>query len=209
MLTSHQLALYLPAALLIIITPGPDMMLTLSRGLSQGRTAAALHAVGVALGIMVHAVLAALGVAALMKASAFAFWVFKLAGGLYLIYLGLQLWRAQRTTLAETVPKLPARTIFIRGVLSNVLNPKVVLFMLALIPQFVSLESSASPTSQMLALGGIYALMTVIAYASLGAAASRAQAWIQARPSVLRGFNRLTAALFLGAGAAILAMDRR
>ncbi len=209
MLSLQQLALYLPAALLIIITPGPDMMLTLSRGLSQGRAAAALHALGVALGIMVHAVLAALGVAALMKASSFAFWVFKLAGGLYLIYLGLQLWRAQRTSLAEPLPPLPAHTIFIRGVLSNVLNPKVVLFMLALLPQFVSLDSGASPQSQMLALGGIYALMTVLAYSSLGAAASRAQAWCAARPRVLRRFNRMTAVLFLGAGAAILVMDRR
>jgi threonine/homoserine/homoserine lactone efflux protein len=215
MLTLDQTLLYLPAVAIIIAIPGPDMLLSLSRGLTQGRGAGFAHALGVGLGIMAHSLLAALGVSALLTASETAFWVMKLAGGAYLIYLGVQQWRSANHTSAATLlnaPKAPLTTIFWRGMLSNLLNPKVALFVLAFVPQFVQSSSAgnaSSPLIQMLLLGGIFSVLTVIAYGALGAAAGGVSRWLAAHPAYLRGVNRGSAGLFVASGAAVLLLDRR
>jgi len=155
MLSLEQILLYLPAVAIIIGIPGPDMLLSLSRGLSQGRAAGCAHACGAGVGIMGHSLLAALGVSALLTASETAFWIMKLVGAAYLIYLGVQQWRSGAGSIG-LVPAKPASwwQIFMRGVLSNLLNPKVALFVLAFVPQFVRAgEGAGSPLVQMLLLG--------------------------------------------------------
>lgn len=213
MLTLDQTLLYLPAVAIIIAIPGPDMLLSLSRGLTQGRGAGFAHAFGVGLGIMAHSLLAALGVSALLTASETAFWVMKLVGGAYLIYLGVQQWRSVNSTAAATLlntPKAPLKTIFWRGILSNLLNPKVALFVLAFVPQFVQSGSGASgPLVQMMLLGAIFSILTVIAYGALGAAAGGVSRWLAAHPAYMRNVNRGSAGLFVASGAAVLLLDRR
>jgi threonine/homoserine/homoserine lactone efflux protein len=209
MLTTQQTLLYLPAVALIIATPGQDMLMSLSRGLSQGRAAAAAYAAGVAVGIMVHAALAALGVSVLLRTSEAAFTIFKLAGGAYLIYLGVQLWRAQGGALVQPQAPRALPALFAMGALGNVLNPKVALFVLALVPQFVVNDSGVSAGTQILWLGAIFSVATFFAYAGLGAAAGRAQAWMYARPNALRGFNRFTSGVFVVAGLGVLTLERR
>ena len=211
MLTFEQTLLYLPAVAIIIAIPGPDMVLSLSRGLTQGPAAGLAHAFGVGLGIMAHSLLAALGVSALLTASETAFWVMKLAGGAYLIYLGVQSWRS--ATMLATVASKRASwgTIFWRGFGSNILNPKVALFVLAFVPQFVrSGDASASSAFvQMLLLGAIFSVLTIIAYGALGAAAGGVSRWLAAHPAYMRGVNRASGALFIASGAAVLLLDRR
>ena len=216
MLTLDQTLLYLPAVAIIIAIPGPDMLLSLSRGLTQGRSAGFAHALGVGLGITAHSLLAGFGVSALLTASETAFWAMKLVGGAYLIYLGVQLWRsthrASAATLinAPTALKAPLKVIFWRGILTNLLNPKVALFVLAFVPQFVQSGSDASsPLVQMLLLGAIFSVLTVIAYGALGAAAGGVSRWLAAHPTYLRGVNFGSAALFVASGAAVLLLDRR
>jgi threonine/homoserine/homoserine lactone efflux protein len=210
MLTLDQTLLYLPAVAIIIAIPGPDMLLSLSRGLTQGRGAGFAHAFGVGLGIMAHSLLAALGVSALLTASETAFWVMKLVGGEYLIYLGVHQWRSANSAALVNAPKAPLTSIFWRGMLSNLLNPKVALFVLAFVPQFVQSGSNASsPLVQMLLLGGIFSVLTVIAYGALGAAAGGVSRWLAAHPAYLRGVNRGSAGLFVASGAAVLLLDRR
>ena len=210
MLTLDQTLLYLPAVAIIIAIPGPDMLLSLSRGLTQGRGAGFAHASGVGLGIMAQTLLAALGVSALLTASETAFWVMKLVGGAYLIYLGVQQWRSVTSTTLLNAPKAPLTVIFWRGMLSNLLNPKVALFVLAFVPQFVQSGSGASsPLVQMLLLGAIFSILTVIAYGALGAAAGGVSRWLAAHPAYLRGVNRGSAGLFVASGAAVLLLDRR
>lgn len=213
MLSLDQTLLYLPAVAIIIAIPGPDMLLSLSRGLTQGRGAGFAHALGVGLGIMAHSLLAALGVSALLTASETAFWVMKLVGGAYLIYLGVQQWRSTSSTSATTLAnaaKAPLTVIFWRGILSNLLNPKVALFVLAFVPQFVQSGAEASsPLVQMLLLGGLFSVLTVIAYGALGAAAGGVSRWLAAHPAYLRGVNRGSAVLFVASGAAVLLLDRR
>ena len=210
MLTLDQTLLYLPAVAIIIAIPGPDMLLSLSRGLTQGRGAGFAHAFGVGLGIMAHSLLAALGVSALLTASETAFWVMKLVGGAYLIYLGVQQWRSVASSTLLNAPKAPLKVIFWRGMLSNLLNPKVALFVLAFVPQFVQSGSEASsPLVQMLLLGAIFSILTVIAYGALGAAAGGVSRWLAAHPAYLRGVNRGSAGLLVASGAAVLLLDRR
>ena len=216
MLTLDQTLLYLPAVAIIIAIPGPDMLLSLSRGLTQGRAAGFAHALGVGLGIMAHSLLAGFGVSALLTASETAFWAMKLVGGAYLLYLGVQQWRSAHSTSTATMVnapkalKAPLKVIFWRGILTNLLNPKVALFVLAFVPQFVQSGSDASsPLVQMLLLGAIFSLLTVIAYGALGAAAGGVSRWLEAHPAYLRGVNFSSAAFFVASVAAVLLLDRR
>lgn len=211
MLSLDQTLLYLPAVAIIIGIPGPDMLLSLSRGLSQGRAAGCAHACGAGVGIMGHSLLAAFGVSALLTASQTAFWVMKLVGAAYLIYLGVQQWRSAATGAAPmTTRPAPLQVVFMRGVLSNLLNPKVALFVLAFVPQFVLAgDGAASPLVQMLLLGAIFSLLTIIAYSALGAAAGSVNRWLAAHPAYLQAVNRGSAGLFVASGAAVLLLDRR
>ena len=211
MLTLEQTLLYLPAVAVIIAIPGPDMLLSLSRGLTQGPLAGIAHALGVGLGIMAHSLLAALGVSALLTASETAFWAMKLIGGAYLIYLGILSWRNASSVASVASQKAPWTALFWRGFMSNLLNPKVALFVLAFVPQFVrSAGADAStPFIQMLLLGAIFSVLTIIAYGALGVAAGSVSRWLAAHLSYMRNVNRASAGLFIASGAAVLLLDRR
>jgi len=165
----------------------------------------------VGLSIMAHSLLAALGVSALLTASETAFWAMKLIGGVYLIYLGILAWRNASAVASVTVQKAPLMTLFWRGFMTNLLNPKVALFVLAFVPQFVRSGDgkTASPFTQMLLLGAIFSVLTIIAYGALGVAAGRVSRWLAAHPSYLRNVNRASAGLFIASGAAVLLLDRR
>lgn len=211
MLTLEQTLLYLPAVAVIIAIPGLDMLLSLSRGLAQGALAGVAHALGVGLGIMAHSLLAALGVSALLTASETAFWAMKLIGGVYLIYLGILSWRNASAVTSVAAQKAPWMTLFWRGFASNLLNPKVALFVLAFVPQFVRSGdvSASTPLVQMLLLGGIFSVFTILAYGALGVAAGGVSRWLAAHPSSMRNVNRASAGLFIASGAAVLLLDRR
>ena len=210
MLTFDQILLYLPAVAIIIAIPGPDMLMSLSRGLTQGKSAGIGHAVGAGVGIMAHSLLAALGVSALLTTSESAFWIMKLAGGAYLIYLGVLQWKHADATATVATKRAPLIVIFWRGFLSNLLNPKVALFVLAFVPQFVrSGDGASSPLVQMLLLGAIFSVLTMIAYGALGTLAGSVSRWLAAHPNAMRGVNRSSAGLFVASGAAVLLLDRR
>ncbi len=137
----HDLALFMVSGLLLNIMPGPDSLLVMLRSGSQGWRAGSVAALGIGTGVMVHVLAAALGLSALLSASAEWFALIKLAGAIYLIYLGFSLLRQQTTGAMErgaTLPVLSYGQIYRQGVLTNVLNPKVALFFLAFVPQFIA-----------------------------------------------------------------------
>lgn len=210
MLSLEQLLLYTPAALIVIAIPGPDMLLSLARGLTQGRLAGAIHAGGVACGIMLHTLLAAFGVSLLLLANETAFWVLKAGGAGYLVYLGIMQWREGAPRFLSDVPRLSYSSVFWRGLLSNSLNPKVALFVIAFVPQFVSTSpGSATAFSQMVVLGAIFAILTVAAYAPLAIAAHHVSRWLSGRPRFFKHFNRSVGAVFIVSGIALLALERK
>ena len=144
MLGTHDLALFVISGLLLNFTPGADTLYIVGRSTLQGARAGAVAALGIGAGCCVHMLAAALGLSALLAASATAFTVVKLIGAAYLIYLGVSLWRSgprPHATGRPAAPRAPLRVVFAQGVLTNVLNPKVALFFLAFLPQFVDADA--------------------------------------------------------------------
>lgn len=142
MLGIHDLPLFLASSLLLNLMPGPDSLLVMLRTGSQGWRAGLMAALGISSGVMVHVVCAALGLSALLAASAELFMLVKLVGALYLVYLGVTMLRQRRQTARQSLGALPNLwQIYRQGVLTNVLNPKVALFFLAFMPQFIVPEA--------------------------------------------------------------------
>lgn len=136
----HDLALFVVSGVLLNLTPGADTLYIVARSTSMGTRAGVAAALGIAAGCCVHIVAAALGLSALLAASGAAFAAVKLVGAAYLLYLGISLWRAGPGSQAGAAGSMHAtslRVVFVQGMLTNVLNPKVALFFLAFLPQFV------------------------------------------------------------------------
>jgi threonine/homoserine/homoserine lactone efflux protein len=160
------------ATLILNLTPGPDMMYVIARSLGQGRRAGVVSALGIGTGCVFHTLAVTVGIAAVLKSSPVAFLVIRYSGAVYLIYLGIRLIVQRRTEgeVAEAAPSAPLAAIFRQGVITNILNPKVVLFYLAFLPQFVQ-PSKGSATLQ-LAVLGIYIIISgtivnlIVAYLS-------------------------------------------
>ena len=138
MLTPEQFLGFLTAAILITLSPGPDNMMVLGAGIAKGRTRGIAFGLGCAMGCLNHTLLAVIGVSALIAASPVAFTALKVVGGLYLIWMGVQALRSRGgAKVAAGVPDESARRLFVKGLVANAINPKVVLFFLSFLPQFV------------------------------------------------------------------------
>lgn len=208
MFPAEILVAYLAAVLLVVVSPGPDNILAVSRGLSQGPLAGALSSVGAGLGIVCHTVAAALGLALLLQTSPVAFWVVKGVGAAYLLWLGFK-----AITSRNLISFLPAQRqslarVFATGLLSNVLNPKPGLFVVAFIPQFTSPARGSVPV-QMLVYGAVFAVLTAIIFAVLACFAAQLSAWLSRRPKVVAAVNIGAGLTFVTAGLSILALGRR
>ena len=202
------LTAYLLAVLLVVMAPGPDNILAISRGLSQGRGAAALSSIGAGMGIMVHTLAATLGLTLVIQASPLAFWAVKLLGAAYLLWLGVKALRARNLISFEPVARQGLGRVFMTGLLSNVLNPKPGLFVLAFIPQFVSAQRGSVPV-QMLVYGAIFAVLTAVIFSILGAYAARLSGWLARRPRATAWLNYGAGATFIASGLSILALGQR
>ncbi len=202
------LAACLAAVLLVVVAPVPDNILAISRGLSQGRAAAALSSIGAGLGIMFHTVAAALGLTLVILASPAAFWAVKLAGAAYLLWLGFKAVTSRNLISFTSAAQQSLPRVFAVGLFSNVLHPKPGLFVLAFIPQFVSAERG-SVSIQMLVYGAIFAVLTAIIFPVLGSYAAKLSGWLARRPRATHWLNFGTGATFIASGISILALGRR
>ncbi|HZW22776.1 LysE family translocator [Noviherbaspirillum sp.] len=163
MLGISNFGLFLVAVLLLNATPGPDTAYIIGRSIAQGRTAGLLSALGISAGCCVHALASAIGLSAILAASATAFTFIKLAGGAYLVYLGIRMMLAKPAGPAASTARGDVRsrkTIFLQAMVTNVLNPKVILFFLAFIPQFVRSDAQQK-TLAFLVLGVAFALISM------------------------------------------------
>jgi threonine/homoserine/homoserine lactone efflux protein len=207
-MSETQLIFFLLASLLLIATPGQDMMLVMSRSIAQGSAAGVATAAGVGLGLLGHTLLAALGLGSLLLASETLFTVLKLAGAAYLIYLGARLFLARAATLElQSAGCAPLRQLVLQGALSNLSNPKIAIFYFAFLPQFIA-PDTAHPTALMLALGAAYAVMGFLVKGPIGYFAGALSGWLRARPRVLVAMNRTSGAVLVALGVK-LAFERR
>jgi threonine/homoserine/homoserine lactone efflux protein len=203
-----QLAVFAAAVFVLNATPGVDFLLTVSRTLQSGARAGMAAALGISAGCVVHALAAAFGLAALLALHPAAFIAIQWAGAAYLVWLGvgmlMQAWRGggQRDVDAAAQPPRPAWADFRTGVLTNVLNPKVALFFLAFLPQFVPV-ASPSKTLSFLLLGGWFIVQGTLFLAALVLLAARLKR-LGGNATLARALNTLGGLLFIGLALRIL-----
>ncbi|WP_219463990.1 LysE family translocator [Nonomuraea rhizosphaerae] len=157
MITWSTFLLFLSASLALVLIPGPNHLYITARGLAQGRAAALASAFGVEAGTLVHITAAAAGLSYVITRSATLFAIVKWAGVAYLVYLGIRAFMGKEEAGARALPPQPLRKVFLEGVVVNVLNPKVTLFFLAFLPQFV--QPSAGPPALQIVLLGVTLLV--------------------------------------------------
>lgn len=202
----HDLALFVGAALLLNLTPGPDMLYVAGTAAARGRLAGVLAALGVGAGCVFHTLLAALGVSALIAASDLAFTALKWAGAAYLVGSGLVMLRARPAGDAAAVEPKRSGHPFWQGAFINALNPKVALFFLAFLPQF-SDPAQGSLTLQMLALGLVFIAQTIVIFGSLALAAGSIGGLLSRHPQLGPWIDRLCGLLFVGLALRLAADD--
>jgi RhtB (resistance to homoserine/threonine) family protein len=203
----HDLFAFVAISALLAVTPGVDMALVAKNALLRGRRDALLTAAGICIGLLGWTAATALGVAALLRTSAVAFTVLKLAGAAYLLYLGLQALWASRAPTAPTqaMPARSSRSPVRQGLLTNLLNPKIAVFFTSFIPQF--LEPGDSVLVRSLVLGAVFTLIGLAWLSAYAVVVSKAGNALR-RPRVKRALDRLTGCVLIAFGLR-LATERR
>jgi threonine/homoserine/homoserine lactone efflux protein len=205
MLTPEQFSLFLASAVLITLSPGPDNMMVLGMGISRGRAQGIAFGLGCAAGCLSHTLLAVIGVSALIAASPLAFTTLKVCGGLYLVWLGLGAIRSRGGAQARAVDGAPQAlsTLFFKGVLANAINPKVVLFFLSFLPQFV-VASRGNANWQTAALGITFTVQAAVLFGLLGFFSGSVGRWLSRKPQAGAWLDRVAGTIFIGLGLKLL-----
>lgn len=197
----HDLTLFIISGLLLNIMPGPDSLLIMTRSASQGWRAGVMATLGIGTGVMVHVLAAAIGLSAILATSATAFMVVKYVGAAYIIYMAIGLLRSKRRDAHDAValPPLPYRKIFMQGLLTNVLNPKIAIFFLAFVPQFIDANAASKPLAFII-LGLIFNVNGMLWSVLLSLFTAFASARLKVNPLVALWLNRVTGGLFIWLG---------
>jgi threonine/homoserine/homoserine lactone efflux protein len=202
-LGTHDLWLFVLSGLLLNITPGPDTLYILGRSTNQGWHAGAVAALGIGGGALIHVCAAALGLSAILAASATAFTVVKYVGAAYLLYVGIGLVlsaaKTQKAQVTADGRRVSMRGIFLQGFLTNVLNPKVALFFLAFLPQFVATDAASKPVA-FLFLGAIFDFNGTLWNLLVAWSAAHISSKLAPSATFKKWFNRSVGALFIGVG---------
>jgi threonine/homoserine/homoserine lactone efflux protein len=208
-LQPEELTLFITVSWALIIAPGPDMLYVITRGMAHGRRAGILSAIGVICGILVHTTAAAFGLTFIFQKSILAFLVVKYVGSAYLIYLGIKTWREKSVPGLQTAPaSASSRQLFWQGVLSNVLNPKIAIFFLAFLPQFVD-SGNGQVTVQLISLGLTFALFGLCFLVVVGYSSGTIGAYITRRPQYGQFTQRLAGGILLGLGVRLALTERQ
>ncbi len=189
---------FLGTAVLLTLIPGPDNMFVLAQSIAQGKRAGIATTLGLCTGLLVHITAATLGISAVIYQSALAFHIIKYAGAAYLLYLAWQSFRAKSNDVWSGDSQLPhyrLSALYRRGILMNVLNPKVSLFFLALLPPFVQRDAGHIPL-QMLVLGTIFLLQALLLFSLISLLAGRMGGLMMRSPHLSRYMNRIQGMIF-------------
>jgi threonine/homoserine/homoserine lactone efflux protein len=199
---------FLITSLIIVASPGTGALYTIAAGLTRGSRASVLAAFACTLGIVPHLLAALMGLAALLHASALAFEIVKYAGVAYLLWMAWQTLREQGALKVEAGPdRRSARRVLIDGVAINVLNPKLSIFFVAFLPQFIA-AGEPSPLLRMLELSAVFMAMTFVVFALYGLFAAAMRDKVVSRPAVMAWMRRSFAAAFVALGAKLALTER-
>jgi threonine/homoserine/homoserine lactone efflux protein len=199
---------FLLTSLIIVASPGTGAIYTIAAGLTRGAKASVLASFACTLGIVPHLIAAMLGLAALLHASALAFAIVKYAGVAYLLWMAWQTLKEQGALSVETkADKRSAWRVLVDGLALNVLNPKLSIFFVAFLPQFIAADE-ASPMARMLELSGVFMAMTFVVFALYGLFAAAMRDHVVSRPAVMAWLRRTFAAAFVALGAKLALTER-
>jgi threonine/homoserine/homoserine lactone efflux protein len=199
---------FLITSLIIVASPGTGALYTIAAGLTRGSRASVLAAFACTLGIVPHLLAALMGLAALLHASALAFEIVKYAGVAYLLWMAWQTLREQGALRVEAGPdRRSARRVLVDGVAINVLNPKLSIFFVAFLPQFIA-AGEPSPLLRMLELSAVFMAMTFVVFALYGLFAAAMRDKVVSRPAVMAWMRRSFAAAFVALGAKLALTER-
>lgn len=200
---------FLITTFIVVVSPGTGVLYTLAAGLTRGSRASVVAAFGCTLGIVPHMAAAILGLAALLHTSALAFEIFKYLGVAYLLWMAWSTLRERGALSVEdcAVGGRSFMQVTVEAILINILNPKLSIFFLAFLPQFVSTEE-ARPLASMLLLSGVFMLMTLVVFVGYGLLAASIRDHVISRPRVLTWMRRTFAAAFVALGAKLAVADR-
>ena len=206
MLTTAQTLAFLFAAVLLTATPGPDNLMVLSIGMSRGRRPGIAFGLGCAIGCLSHTLLAVVGVSALVAASPTAFTLLRWLGGGYLVWLGIGALRS--AGIGRVGPAAAESTsltrLFLKGLLANAINPKVVLFFLSFLPQFV-VPAQGAVEGQLALLGLVFTLQAALLFSLLGYFSGSVGAWLNRTPRAGQWLDRLAGTVFIALGLRLVA----
>ncbi|ROT95812.1 LysE family translocator [Marinobacter sp. R17] len=199
---------FLLTSLVVVLIPGTGVIFTVSSGLMHGRRASLFASLGCTLGIVPHLLATILGLAAIMHTSAVAFQMLKYAGVVYLLYLAVATWRDRSAFSVQDVRrKGGVASLVLKAFLLNILNPKLTIFFLAFLPQFVATDS-LSPLAQLLGLSGVFMAMTFVVFAIYGQLAHAFRTVVIESPKVQGWLRRSFAAAFAGLGIQLALTER-
>lgn len=195
----HDYWLFIATGILLNLTPGQDTMFVIGRSITDGRRAGITAALGISTGALVHTGLAAIGLSAILATSTVAFTAVKLAGAAYLVYLGIRLMIAKDQGAAAMAVPPKKSSAYLQGVLTNVLNPKVALFFLAFLPQFIDAAAPSKPLA-FLFLGATFVATGTAWCLVLALAAARLRGFFLSNPTIRTLVDRVTGAVFIVLG---------
>ncbi|HLJ61782.1 MAG TPA: LysE family translocator [bacterium] len=210
MVSFGTLALYIPAVLLMVLTPGPAILLTLNRSLSFGRRAGLVTAAGLLSGTCLLQASAALGLTVVLQASGVAYEALKIAGALYLTYLGVRTFLAGADDLTRARrdgPRPSSRRHYLGGIATELLNPKTAMFYVSILPQFVDV-GAGRVTTQLFLLGAIFVVFATCSLAAIVMTSTHVRSLLVRRPGIWTIARRVTGCVFIGFGAR-LALEPR
>jgi threonine/homoserine/homoserine lactone efflux protein len=198
MFDTSTLLLFTTASILLALAPGPDNIFVLTQSALKGKLVGIVVTLGLCTGLVVHTSAVALGVAAIFQASALAFNLLKFAGAAYLLHLAWGAFRAGASTLnTEASQEIGLPRFYLRGIIMNVTNPKVSIFFLAFLPQFTNPETGSLPL-QLVALGGIFILSTLLVFGAISLLAGVMGQWLRRSERAQTILNKVTGVIFAG-----------
>lgn len=206
MFETATLLLFVTSSLLLALAPGPDNLFVLTISIARGPAAGVITTLGLCSGLFVHTGAVALGVAVFIQESALAFSLLKIGGALYLAWLAWQVFRAPAETFTSRTSSESYRRLYLRGVLMNIMNPKVSLFFLAFLPQFV-IPAQGSVTLQIAILGLLFMLSALLVFGLISLAAGRIGGFLRKGKGALI-LNRLSGVVFAGLAVKLLLSER-
>jgi threonine/homoserine/homoserine lactone efflux protein len=198
MISTETLLTFLTASILLALAPGPDNIFVLTQSALRGRSAGIVVTLGLCTGLIVHSSAVAFGVAVIFQTSVVAFSILKFAGAGYLVYLAVQAFRSSGERIqSKPDGEMKHWKLYVRGIIMNITNPKVSIFFLAFLPQFAE-PSRGAIWMQILLLGGLFILATILVFGSIALLAGTLGQWLNRSSRAQKVLNRIAGAVFLG-----------